>query len=542
MNPLRLAALSLLFLAPDARSQPPAAGPIGFDAETMRRHRIAGEQVVVLPRGGRSTAGDLAVEVIVSPEGEVVAARVDAEQNYRRVDPAPAIAAARLWRFRPFLYRGVPVAVRGTIQLDYRGVGEWRDRNAPFPPIDYARLNIRLVRSACFGSCPDYTVTIDGQGNVVFSTEDASLPGAAEVHRAYARRGVLLPGVHRARIDRATLDGLIQRFRAAGFFGLKHEYVAGVTDNPSYALTFASGGRGFTVIDYVGEMAGMPSEVTALEQAVDEAAGTARWVLGDANTVAGLREEGFDFSGPRAMELALASIAWEGAHEQLTIDLLQAGVPLDPSLPPGHGAAGAPLGEQMLLAAIRFHRPRVVAALASRGWLARIPRDRLSRAFAEGGGGCDPTIAQRVVAAGADPMARTREGEQANLRGRTALLVAVAPYGPCMGVDRRILIDILVGLGVDINATNEAGETALFGVEDPDLQEQLLALGARADVRDRAGNSPAFSSWNDRIVLGLLEAGADWRGRYFDGKTLRQQAHERDMPSVIAWLDAHGAE
>ncbi|MFL6857942.1 MAG: hypothetical protein ACJ8EB_08550 [Allosphingosinicella sp.] len=36
------------------------------------------------------------------------------------------------------------------------------------------------------------------------------------------------------------------------------------------------------------------------------------------------------------------------------------------------------------------------------------------------------------------------------------------------------------------------------------------AAGARADVHEE-GQFPAFSSWTDRIVLGLLEAGADPR-------------------------------
>lgn len=78
--------------------------------------------------------------------------------------------------------------------------------------------------------------------------------------------------------------------------------------------------------------------------------------------------------------------------------------------------------------------------------------------------------------------------------------------------------------------------TALHGVEDPDLQEQLLAAGARAEVRDKKGNSPAFPSWNDRIALGLLDSGADPDGRY--DESLRERAKARDMPSVLAWLDS----
>jgi len=35
------------------------------------------------------------------------------------------------------------------------------------------------------------------------------------------------------------------------------------------------------VIDYVGERAGMPADVTRLEEAIDKAADSERWIKGD---------------------------------------------------------------------------------------------------------------------------------------------------------------------------------------------------------------------------------------------------------------------
>ncbi len=220
----------------------------------------------------------------------------------------------------------------------------------------------------------------------------------------------------------------------------------------------------------------------------------------------------------------------------MIVGLVEAGVSPEHPIVFDIGEPATPLGESLLLGAIGPHRPALFAYLAKRGWLTRVPRERLSQAFAEGGGGCDPVVARALVESGVDPKTRIRGGERA---GATALITAVRAHGPCHGVDLKPVVDTLVALGVDINAANDAGETVLYGVEDPELQERLLAAGARADVRDKKGNSPAFSSWNDRIVLGLLDAGADPKGRYYDGKTLREQARERDMPSVLAWLDAH---
>lgn len=517
-----------------------ARPPIVFDGATLARHRLEGETSVAVPASAGAPMFGADVMVTVSPQGEVVAAKADRERNFEGADPGPALAAVRRWKFRPFLYRGKAVQARGTVTIGYRIPPKWRDPDAPLPPIDYSSLKIGLVRTACLGSCPDYSVTIDGSGAVVFTTDSPALKGAGEAHRPSGPgRGVLLSGEHRARIDRATLDALIGRFRAAHFFGLEREYRASATDLPTYVLTFESGGRSWTVSDYWGAQVGMPEVVTELEDAVDKAAGTARWVSGDENSVPALKAEGFDFGSQRAAELA-AYLALAGeAPDSMIVDLIEAGVSPDRPIVFDSGDPPAPLGETLLVGAIGKHRLGLFDYLAEGGWLARVPRDRLSEAFAESGGGCDPAVARALVAAGADPKARTRGKDgPLNTTGATALISAVKANGPCHGIDVKPLVAALVALGVDINAADDAGETALYGVEDPELQETLLAAGARADVRDKKGNSPAFSSWNDRIVLGLLDSGASPKGRYYDGKTLRQQARARDMPSVLAWLDA----
>jgi hypothetical protein len=537
MTGLHLLAL-LLLPAPAARAETPI--PIFFDDESLLRHRITGASIVPQPVG-RRTWGGLPVRVIISPAGTVVAARVDRQDNDRNVDTARAVAAARGWRFRPFTYRGRPVAARGRIWIDYRPPVEWRDRNARFPPIDYSRLSIRLFRSNCLGDCPVYEVTIDGEGNVVFSTDEP--PWGSHADRFGRVDGVLLGGVHRARIDRAALDALIARFRQARFFGLRREYTANISDIPGFQLTLTTGGRSHTVRDYGGMEAGMPPAVSALEDAVDEAAGTARWVRGDATTVAVLRSEGVDFASRRVGLITLYAAGGYGTSEQFAIDLIEAGVPLDQPVPV-EGNPDARLGEQMVVEAIRAHRPRLFAVLAARGWLERVPRERLAEAFAAYGGGCHPAIARALVAAGVDPQSRTaaaRPGTSETL-GRTALASAVHATGPCYGVEPGPVAAALIALGVDVNAADAAGQTALYHVGRPELQDQLLAAGARADMRDQAGNSPVFSSWVERNALGLLDAGADPRGRSAEGRTLRQQARLREMPAVIAWLDAHGIE
>ncbi len=64
------------------------------------------------------------------------------------------------------------------------------------------------------------------------------------------------------------------------------------------------------------------------------------------------------------------------------------------------------------------------------------------------------------------------------------------------------VIEKIIGLGFDVNATNEFGRTPLFEcvmIERWDVAELLLAHGARTDIRDQ----------NDEDVFAYLEEGGE---------------------------------
>lgn len=139
------------------------------------------------------------------------------------------------------------------------------DCGEPFPEIrDWNSLVITLSRGVCYGTCPVYHVEIHGDGKVEFN----------------GNQYVAQPGHHEAQIPAAAVRALVAKFRAADFFALKDNYHGDVTDWPSVGVSIRFDGREKSVGDYAGHMAGMPDAVSDLEHAIDEAAGTERWIKG----------------------------------------------------------------------------------------------------------------------------------------------------------------------------------------------------------------------------------------------------------------------
>lgn len=136
----------------------------------------------------------------------------------------------------------------------------------PFPAIsDWSTLKIRLERTPCFGTCPQYSVEISGDGTVTYM----------------GLRFVAVTGVRTAQISKQALHNLYDAFAKAEFFWTFDEYAAPITDLPTYNVTLSFDGHSKTVEDYAGRHVGMPKEITELEDAIDAAAGTDRWIKGD---------------------------------------------------------------------------------------------------------------------------------------------------------------------------------------------------------------------------------------------------------------------
>ena len=132
---------------------------------------------------------------------------------------------------------------------------------------DVGSLKIRLIRTECYGTCPWYGVEIRGDGGVTYC-------GVRWVKEAGERTRV---------IPEADVLRLVDKFHAADFFNLQDQYVAGITDMPTYVVELSYDGRRKFVVDYFGHDAGMPASMTELETAIDEAAATDQWIGQDPN-------------------------------------------------------------------------------------------------------------------------------------------------------------------------------------------------------------------------------------------------------------------
>ena len=131
--------------------------------------------------------------------------------------------------------------------------------SGPIPPsASIVNAEISLDRTACFGSCPDYSLTIYGNGTVIYE----------------GRNFVVVTGKQSATIPEQDVRNLVGYFYDINYFSLRDEYTAQVTDLPTTTTSIKIDGRFKQVIDYYGA----PEELVSLEAKIDEVGKSDRWV------------------------------------------------------------------------------------------------------------------------------------------------------------------------------------------------------------------------------------------------------------------------
>lgn len=123
---------------------------------------------------------------------------------------------------------------------------------------NYSKTQIIYQRTACFGTCPVYTLTIDG------ATEKAIYKGEQNTEKL---------GVYFKHITQDEIKTFVDAFEKAGFNSLDDEYLGMITDFPIKYITFSHRGK----IKKIKDRSGAPQSLTELEKMLEAFADGDGW-------------------------------------------------------------------------------------------------------------------------------------------------------------------------------------------------------------------------------------------------------------------------
>jgi len=524
---LSLSSLSAQTSAPvpieprDARVEEHRIGPIQVMHRTQQE--IAAANSAPQPVLSRVTAGYCTFQVIVSPAGFVESAKLKAASPH--ISPCPhheqeAETIMRARRYQPWLVNGRAARVEIEDYVSLLPPERWGPSVAFPENIDRATLLFTLERTPCFGNCPQYTVTIDGQGTVNYN----------------GTSGVGIPGHHTAHIEPAKVDALLARFRAANFLSALPEYQTAVTDISTHTLTLSFNGQTRKVVDYGGVADGMPWVIHELEDAVDETAGTKRWIKPSTSELILLQREKWDFSADTADNLDLYRRAIGSNDKSLIGAFLKAHAPAFSTA--GKGAppvcVAARMGDVALVEEMLHGQTNLPPELKYRCLVNAAASGQLAMLDLWLSLGANPTL--KAVATennGRDSSEDWLEQEgllaSAALSGNAAVVRRVLEFHPdpnltaqkepllhwiigqSRGKHNGEVLEALLDAGANPDATNDRGDTALFECQyNPELIAPLLKAGANINARNQEGSTPLIrDAYIEPVVRELLAHGAD---------------------------------
>jgi ankyrin repeat protein len=475
-------------------------------------HRLGPETAVHLSaeefRALRPGMESVELEIVVSANGRVESAQVTGDIRVHS-DEARAIEMERL--FSPWVINGAPTSVRVTDYVSILPPEEWASVHIPFPqPWHLEGASVQLARTLCYGTCPDYRLTIAGDGTVRFS----------------GHSNVLIPGDHVAHIAASAVRSLIEDFQKADFFSAKDSYQAYWTDNPTQTLTLTLDGHTKKVVDYVGIEAGLPLGIRNLEAEVDETADAARWIKGDELTLPSLEAERWPFGAVMSQNLVLYDAALTAANSALVDRFVAARAPIVApwATVSDLGTDGERISSPVCVASGKGDLDLVERLIqsASAGPSRKptsLPQRVLNECLLTGARSGDLDVVAYWLDHGADPKATPTDHQI--MQGWGALANAVESGNAEM-------VRLLIDHDVDVHAPVNAGDgqpLLVFALERAPKEKVAIELllikaGANVNGRDSMGQTPIFAVGSvPEAVTPLLEAGADINARDHNGGT-----------------------
>jgi ankyrin repeat protein len=509
---------------------------VGYDEAS--KHRLTRPKPIRAEGQGRSFNA-VEVTIIVDALGSVTSAKATGGPSEWF---AEAVSEVKTWRYRPFEENGNPSGAEVTEYVRILPAERIPQTQVPFPEVrNWQSVLITLDRTNCFGPCSDYRIEVQGDGTV----------------RYIGRANVAVPGKHTTRISHEEIVDLVDLFRRADYFSLDTEYRRLVTDNPTYTTSIEIDGKSMSVVDYVGIEVGMPQVVTDLEDAIDRAAGTGKWLKASAETLPSLKTEAYDFRSPEAGQVLVGAALYGSLS--VVRELIEAGVPVsgkdswensaltyaamrgDPNMvrmliDAGASKDDAEAKARALLNATRKGSFEVVEMLLEYGASPNTASNRRMSVLMGAAESGMPAIVAEIL----KYRPNVKERDQ---QGQTALSLACEWTGSDVDrhSDRGAVVRMLADAGADVNEQDNQGNTALHRALDKNAAQALIQSGAAVNLKNHEGEPPLMSTFSEEIARLLVQAGADLTVRDKAGRTALDLARQRGPQAKARLLESAAA-
>ena len=121
---------------------------------------------------------------------------------------------------------------------------------------------ITMERTECFGLCPVYTLTVYGNGTIIYEGE----------------KFVTTQGRVETTISKEKIEQLVSEFEETGYYSLDDDYTEQtITCAPSVITSITIDGITKTIEHYHGDF-NAPDQLTELENKIDEIVNSNQWI------------------------------------------------------------------------------------------------------------------------------------------------------------------------------------------------------------------------------------------------------------------------